>query len=184
MHCSICREILSARLDGEASPEEVAAAAVHLASCSACAHQRDEFEKLHRIVRLSPAEAVPDLTARIITAAAPRPVQAQTTPVWRAGLALVALAQLLAAASHLGGDHVLRDQAAWEAALAAGYAWAAWRPDRSTGLLPVSAVLTVLLLANGSGDLGAGATHHLLAPIGLLLVVLASSAPRLRALAA
>lgn len=137
---------------------------------------------MHRSVRVAPTEPVPDLSAAILAstpaigtpaigAPADEPVDAG---VWRVGLALVALAQVTAALAHLGGSHVARDQASWEAALAAGFAWAAWRPDRSTGLLPVTAVLTVLLLANGGLAFTGAGTHHLLAPVGLLLLVLAT----------
>ena len=105
-----------------------------------------------------------------------RPDAAPTSELglWRLGLLFVALAQVVAALAHLGGDHIVRDQASWEAALAAGYGWAAWRPSRTAGLLPVSAVLTVLLLVNGGLALSGGGTHHLLAPLGLVFLVLAT----------
>lgn len=125
---------------------------------------------------MAPAEPVPDLTAAILARArrpsAPDPDDDRV--VWRAGLALVGVAQLLAALAHLGGDHLARDQAAWEAALAVGLLWAAWRPWRATGLVPVTAVLTLLLLPNGGLAVGDGGTHHLLAPLGLALLVAAT----------
>lgn len=173
MDCSRCREVLSAQLDDEAAPLETAAAEHHLASCGACRRHRDGLLRLHRSVRVAAAEAVPDLTAAIL-ARAPRPPVPTNVGVWRVGLALVAAAQLLAAVAHLGADHLARDQASWEAALAAGFAWAAWRPDRSTGLLPVTAVLTLLLLVNGGLAVGGSGTHHLLAPLGLALLVVAT----------
>lgn len=176
MDCTSCREIGSADLDGEASPIEVAAARRHLDACAPCRSHLAAVTQLHRSARVGPADAVPDLTAAIL-AAQPGGAAAHPDPeasVWRVGLALVAVAQVLAAAVHVGGDHVARDQASWEVALAAGFAWAAWRPSRANGLLPLTAVLTVLLLANGGfGPAGAG-THHLLAPVGLVLLVLAT----------
>lgn len=177
MDCARCREVLSAELDGEASAAETAVAGHHLASCPSCRTHRATIAVLHRTVRVAPAEPVPDLTARILAAAPNGPdgasaADAADTPVWRLGLGLVAAAQLLAAAAHLDADHLARDQASWEAAVAAGFAWAAWRPHRTAGLLPVAVVLTLLLLVNGGVAAGSAGSHHLLAPVGLVLLLL------------
>jgi predicted anti-sigma-YlaC factor YlaD len=177
MDCPSCRDVLSARLDGEATPVESAAAEHHLATCIACQGYAATLTQLHRSLRVAHVDPVPDLS-RVILAAAPlagSPArEAADRGVWRVGLAVVALAEVAVALAHVGGGHVIRDQASWEAASAAGFAWAAWRPSRATGLLPVMIVLTVLLLANGGlAPAGAG-THHLLAPVGLLLLVLAT----------
>jgi predicted anti-sigma-YlaC factor YlaD len=154
---------------------EVAGAAQHLVTCAPCRTYQAEVTRLHRAVRVAAAEPVPDLSAAILAAHPPLGVRPTAdSGVWRLGLLLVAVAQVVAAASHLGGDHLVRDQASWEAALAAGFAWAAWRPARSAGLLPVTAVLTVLLLVNGGLTLTGAGTHHLLAPLGLGLLVLAT----------
>jgi predicted anti-sigma-YlaC factor YlaD len=185
MDCAACRDVVSAKLDGEASALESAAADLHLATCPACESYRGSVSRLHRTVRVAPAEPVPDLTGAILAAhpAAGRP--SGDVAVWRLGLLMVAIAQLVAAVAHLGGDHLVRDQASWEAALAAGFGWAAWRPHRSAGLLPVAAVLTVLLLVNGGLALAGAGTHHLLAPLGLVFLVLATrgAGARPRALA-
>ena len=175
MDCEACRDVVSAQLDGEASPVEVAAAELHLATCTACATYQASVARLHRTVRVAAAEPVPDLSGAILAAHPPTAGRGGAdVGVWRVGLALVALAQVVAAIAHLGGDHIVRDQASWEAALAAGYAWAAWRPARAAGLLPVAAVLTILLLVNGGLALAGAGTHHLLAPLGLLFLVLAT----------
>ena len=94
MHCSTCREIVSARLDGEATPLEGAAADAHLASCPACTRQRAAYEQLHRRVRLAPAEAVPDLSARILAAVSSPSPSVGPARAWRVGPAVVALALL------------------------------------------------------------------------------------------
>lgn len=175
MLCDSCRDVVSAQLDGEATAAEVTAADAHLATCAACARFRADVTQLHRTVRVAPAEPVPDLTAAILAA---HPVGAETPEpeggLWRLGLVLVAVAQLVAALAHLSGDHLARDQASWEAALAAGYAWSAWRPGRAAGLLPVALVLSVLLLVNGGLSLAGAGTHHLLAPLGLGFLGLAT----------
>jgi predicted anti-sigma-YlaC factor YlaD len=177
MDCPSCRDALSARLDGEATPVESVAAEHHLATCLACRTFADALTRVHRSVRVAPVDPVPDLTAAILAAApvpGPGPSDPADVGVWRVGLALVAFAEVAVALAHVGGGHAVRDQASWEAALGAGFAWAAWRPARATGLLPLTAVLTVLLLVNGGLDVNGAGTHHLLAPVGLLLLVLAT----------
>jgi predicted anti-sigma-YlaC factor YlaD len=177
MDCPSCRDILSARLDGEASEVESAGAEHHLATCAPCRSHFEQLSQLHRAVRVAATEPVPDLSPAIM-ASAPvlggRDEAVDDGAVWRVGLALVALAQVLAALAHLGGTHLERDQASWEAALAAGFAWSAWRPARSAGLVPVTGVLTLLLLVNGGVVFAGAGTHHLLAPLGFVLLVLAT----------
>jgi predicted anti-sigma-YlaC factor YlaD len=178
MDCAACRDVVSAQLDGEASALETAAADLHLVTCAGCTGYRESVTALHRAVRVAPAEPVPDLSGAILAAHPPVGEGARSgasdVSVWRLGLLLVAVAQVVAAVAHLGGDHIVRDQASWEAALAAGFGWAAWRPQRSSGLLPVAGVLTALLLVNGGLALAGGGTHHLLAPLGLVFLVLAT----------
>lgn len=177
MECTTCRETVSADLDGEATALEVLAADAHLATCPGCASYRATLTELHRVVRIAPAEPVPDLTASILGVHRATEPPVPDIGLWRTGLALVALAQVAAALAHLGGDHVARDQASWEAALAAGFGWAAWRPARAAGLLPVTAVLSLLLVVNGGLALSGAGTHHLLAPLGLAFLVLATRRP-------
>jgi predicted anti-sigma-YlaC factor YlaD len=177
MDCPSCRDILSAMLDGEASEVESAGAEHHLVTCELCRSHRERLTRLHRAIRVAETEPVPDLRPAILAAApalGPRDAEADDVSVWRVGLALVALAQVIAALAHVGGTHVARDQACWEVALAAGFAWSAWRPERSAGLLPVTGVLTLLLLVNGGVAFVGSGTHHLLAPVGLVLLVLAT----------
>jgi predicted anti-sigma-YlaC factor YlaD len=173
MDCSTCREILSAALDGETAADEHAAALGHCGACPACASFAAALERLPDAAAFSPTPAgpPPDLVPAVL-AAAREPVHDDVL-VWRLALAFVACAQLLAAAVHLGGVHLARDQAAWEAALAAGFAWAAWKPARATGLLPLASVLSVLLVVNGGVTAGAG-VHHLLAPLGTAFLLLAT----------
>jgi predicted anti-sigma-YlaC factor YlaD len=175
MECATCREVLSADLDGEASAAERAIALDHCVTCAACAAFGRAIGRLAGFD--AGDEQVPDVAPAILASAAP-PVGDHDDEVliWRLGLAFVAVAQILAATVHLGGAHAARDQAAWEAALAVGFAWAAWRPSRSTGLLPLASVLSVLLLVNGGLAAGPGGVHHLLAPVGTVFLFLATGA--------
>src|SRR5690348_2163005 len=91
--CATARELLSARLDGEASPLEQAAVGRHLATCPACAVLGAELERLHRAIRLRPADEVPDLSAAIVRRVAPPPPPATATAA-RSALALLAVAEV------------------------------------------------------------------------------------------
>lgn len=63
--CGSVRLELSARLDGETTPEVEAMLAHHLESCAGCRRYDEKLHLLRRAVRLQPAGAVPDLTDRI-----------------------------------------------------------------------------------------------------------------------
>jgi predicted anti-sigma-YlaC factor YlaD len=185
VECSQCRDAVSARYDGEepGAPDDVIDH--HLARCASCATWAGDLHRLGRALRVVPAEPVPDLTAPILAAAAAERRKPAATPgPARVALALVGLAQLVLALPGLLGDasgasvHVAREHGAWELALAAGLIVAALRPVRTTGLLPVLAVLTATLLGSTALDVMTGHTtvtaesSHLLPLTGLAMLVL------------
>src|SRR5690242_2752575 len=120
MRCDQSRDLLSARLDGEATSDELAVLDRHLASCPACRDLAVGLEAVDRMTRLSPAEPVPDLTASILAAHAHNPRREAA----RWSLVVVATAQLLLALPSLlvGADgaavHTTRELGSWSAALA------------------------------------------------------------------
>ncbi|WP_433531096.1 zf-HC2 domain-containing protein [Micromonospora sp. CA-263727] len=84
MGCEQWREILSAQLDGEATPEEQGTVAVHLETCAGCRGWLDAAALVTRRARTQVVTALPDLTEAILAAAPPpRPRR------WRALLAAV-----------------------------------------------------------------------------------------------
>jgi len=184
MRCDQSRDLLSARLDGEATPDEVAVLDRHLASCPACSDFARSLGRIDRLTRLVPAEPVPDLTAAVMAATAP-PVHDPRREAARWSLAVVALAQLLVALPSLlvGSDgdavHSTRELGSWSAALAVGLLVAAWQPVRARGMLPLGLVLAGVLVLGALVDVvtgttaGAGESIHLLelAGVGLLWLV-------------
>ncbi|MBN9797816.1 hypothetical protein DMP15_11120 [Pseudonocardia sp. UM4_GMWB1] len=68
MDCQGYREVLSARLDGEAGDDERAAAEDHLAGCASCRAFADGADRLGRLARVGPADPLPDLTDRVLAA--------------------------------------------------------------------------------------------------------------------
>ena len=72
VRCEIAREILSAELDGEAMPLEISAARTHARPCSGCTTWTERAVVVTRVARISIAENIPDLAARILGADASR----------------------------------------------------------------------------------------------------------------
>ena len=185
MECQQCRDAVSARADGEepGAPDDLVDR--HLTGCADCRAWARDLARLGPALRVAPAERVPDLTAPILAAAAVERRRVAPTPgPARVALALVGLVQVVLALPDLLGDasgasvHVAREHGAWELALAAGLLVAALRPARTTGLVPVLAVLTATLVGSTALDVVAGHTTvtaelaHLLPLTGLAMLVL------------
>lgn len=180
MDCRDCRDALSARLDGELDENEDRAVATHLQRCAGCAAHAQELADLTRWTRLRPAEAMPDLTPRIVSRLRPQPTAVGRQGWLRVGLAVLAAVQVAMAVPDLVGfgehAHHARELMAWHVAVASGFAAVAWRPVRGLGLVPVVAVAAAMLLATAGWDVWAGHVHpaeeasHLLAPVGLVLL--------------
>jgi predicted anti-sigma-YlaC factor YlaD len=168
MSCTRIRHAISARLDGEdpgLDPEVVDA---HLGSCAGCQRFAESAARLHRSTRLGPAPDVPDLTPTILAAigedatAAPR---ADTQLALRWVLVALALVQIGVAvpALLLGSDaglpvHAARHIGSFDVAVAVGFLFAAWRPTRIPGLLPVVAALVACLVGSSLLDVASGNT--------------------------
>jgi predicted anti-sigma-YlaC factor YlaD len=181
MRCDQSRDLLSARLDDEASDDELAVLDRHLASCPACATFADEVVAVDRLTRLTPAEPVPDLTAAVMAASVAAPADPRREAV-RWSLVVVATAQLLLALPSLlvaeSGStvHATRELGSWSAALAVGLLVAAWQPARAKGMLPLGIVLAGVLSLGALVDIvagttaGAGESVHLLEVAGIALL--------------
>jgi predicted anti-sigma-YlaC factor YlaD len=181
MNCNTARNAISARLDGENLGTDPAALDEHLQRCPACRAFARDAAAMHRDARMSRAPAVPDLTAPILAAigAEARP-HAGHERALRVTLAIVGLVQLVAAvpALVLGDDpglpvHAARHVGSFDLALAVGFLFAAWRPSRLPGLLPVVTALVACLVGTSVLDLLGGRTaalsetQHVLAVVGV-----------------
>jgi predicted anti-sigma-YlaC factor YlaD len=190
MDCTRCREILSARLDGEEVGASGAMADAHVAGCAGCAHFLEESTELHRNLRVRPAESVPDL-ANAIVAAAPdfgrRRSLSDRLATWSGarivlaslGVALLVLALPTMVFHTTGGQelhHLTRELAAFQVALGGGFLLAARDPNRTAGLLPVAAMLVAAMVTIALVDLGHGHAptmaegQHVLEVIGVALL--------------
>jgi predicted anti-sigma-YlaC factor YlaD len=181
MPCNTARTAISARIDGEELGVDPVDLATHLERCTACRAFAREAESMHRDVRLARAPAVPDLTAPILAsiAADHRPHPAHERAL-RITLAVVGVVMVVAAvpALVLGDDsglpvHAARHVGSFDLALAVGFLFAAWRPSRIAGLLPVVAALVACLVGTSLLDVldgRAGAlteTQHAVEVVGL-----------------
>jgi predicted anti-sigma-YlaC factor YlaD len=190
MDCALCREELSARLDGE---EELAPAAdidAHLASCAACRQWYDDAARITRLTRTGVAEPTPDLVDAVLDRVPVRRVP-RLDAVLRVVLAVVGISQLgLAFAELLGstssghGAHVAHESDAWNFALGIGFTWVAWRVARAPGLIPT---LTAFLGALGllslldvvQGNIApVRLSSHILVVTGYALVLLLAARSR------
>ena len=192
MTCTRIRHAISARLDGEdpgLPPGDVDA---HLQSCVGCREFAASAARLHRAARLAPAPDVPDLTPAILA----RMGRAQDgggepdgSVTLRWILAALALVQIGVAvpALVLGSDagaavHTARHLGSFDVAVAVGFLFAARRPSRIPGLLPVVAALVACLVGSSLLDVLAGNTralgeaHHATEFAGLAVVWLLSRA--------
>ncbi len=107
-------------------------------------------------------ELVPDLSDTILSRVAALPAAGPASPHlgwWRAALALIALAQLAVAlpALVLGTDageatHIARELGSWDLALGFGFLFAAWRPARAWGMLPLVVPLVACLVLTTAFD--------------------------------
>lgn len=163
MDCGDARLEISARLDDESTEAALEALDLHLRRCPGCRGYAAEAAAVHRSLRLRAAEPVPhDLTAGVLAAIGDDAGDSRVGSL-RVGLAVVGVVQVLVAlpALLLGDDadlpaHTARHLGSFAVAMGIGFLVAAWQPRRVGGLLPLSAVLVVCLLAGSAIDVAAG----------------------------
>jgi predicted anti-sigma-YlaC factor YlaD len=195
MTCMQIHQAISARLDGEDPGLDESTVYAHLAGCADCRGFSHRAESLHRTVRLAPAPEIPDLTPGILTAIGGEPLadtEPDTNHALRWILVAIAVAQIAVAIPALvfGSDaglpvHAARHIGSFDVALGVGFLYAAWKPSRIPGLLPVVAALVACLVGSSLLDVADGSTRalgeaqHVLDFVGLAVVwLLSRPAPR------
>jgi predicted anti-sigma-YlaC factor YlaD len=184
VECLPFRTALSAQLDGEDPGVDVRLTERHVAGCSACTAWLASVRHVQALADTAAAVPTPDLSQAITRQHHSRAGDARhdRLATLRAFLAAVGFAQLAAAApALLGVDagapvHLAREIGSWDLALSVGFLFAAWRPARAWGMLPLVTALVVCVVAttgldivNGNAQL-ANESTHLLEVIGLVLV--------------
>jgi len=199
--CSVAREALSARIDGEREPVPALRVDEHLDSCADCREWYsgavEHTQQLRRLAGRSQVSAVPELRDR---SRARRPRRVWATATWqRWALGVVGLIQIgLAAGQGFGADlgmparghdammggHLLNESTAWSAALGVVMVVAALRPAAAPGLAAVLVVFSLILAGFVIGDAASGAVtgmrllSHLPVLAGTVLALLVWRAAR------
>ncbi len=186
--CDTIREALSARADGEAGSDDLALVDDHLSGCVSCRSFAVDMEHVDRMVRIRPAEPVPSLVAAVT--ARSRPARLGRGGWIRPALAWVAVVMLVQSIPALlfgraaGTDpHLARHLGAFGAALAIGFAYAAWKPHRAFGLLPFTAALVATTTVSVVADLVTGSRTplaeliHVTELAGLMLLWMVAGSP-------
>ncbi len=178
MDCAAALEAMSAELDGEAEEAEQLVLSVHLKACPSCRFLKDQFHAAQRSVRVRVAEPTPNLVPSVMALA--RPPRLGKGEWIRYSLGLVAGTNLILGLPVLflrsGGGHVDRHLGAFTVAVSIGLLFAALRPERAYGLVPVAVALVATMVAGGVADtLGgqqsiAAESRHLLDLIGMVLL--------------
>ncbi|MFJ6197404.1 zf-HC2 domain-containing protein [Micromonospora sp. NPDC092111] len=204
MGCEQWREILSARLDGEATTEERHRADTHLDGCVGCRRWFDRAAAVTRRSRLTLSAPVDDLADRILAVASPPEVapgrfRKRLSLTLRTALGLVGALQLVLGLTQIGmgpsaghrhagaiaSGHLWHESAAWNVAIGAGFLFVATRRTPPTGLLPtLSAFVGTLVLLSVNDLLTGGVDPTRLVSHGFLItgytIVVALSRPWLR----
>lgn len=188
IHCRTTREALSARADGEATGDDDALADSHLARCAECRQFASDMERIDRMIRIRPAEPVPSLVASVTARA--RPARLGRGGWLRPALAWVAAVMLIQSVPALllgqasgTSPHLARHLGAFGAALAIGFAYAAWRPHRAFGLLPFTAALVATTTVSIVADIVTGSRTplaeliHVTELAGLALLWMVAGSP-------
>jgi predicted anti-sigma-YlaC factor YlaD len=161
MDCEKFRDAISAATDGEDPGVPANELRRHLRRCPTCRAYAEHVEQLRAVTPI----------------ALPQPIAVGTAAI-RLGLVVVAGLQLaLAIPGLLGTDegapiHVAHEAGSWSLALAVGFLFAAWRPLRAVGLLPLVSALSAALVLTAGLDLVHGRavpideSAHLLEVVG------------------
>ena len=179
------QEGLSAELDGEDPGISRDLMNAHLDKCASCQAWSASASAIHRRLRVSAATDIPDLTPAILAAIGRDDRQPQSTnpgkQACRFILACCGFLQLTAALPvFLGADtgpvHLDHELGSWDIALALGLLFAALRPERSWGMLPLVSAIVAMLTTTAVIDATSGHTSfsgestHLLELVGLFFL--------------
>ena len=184
MECDRVREAISARIDGEDPGLPAGVLDAHLSVCAACREWQQRAHAVTRRARLGGSFLAHDLTPGVLAAISPARGGRRRRLTQRAGLIIVAVAQLaitvpllLLGHDHDAGAHAAHELGSFNLALAIGFVVGAVRPALSAGLAWPCGIAATGLAGTAIADLlsgqtfGADEAQHLIAVAGAALLV-------------
>lgn len=186
--CAEARELASAAADDELTLFEQRRLDRHVVGCAACAAFVERLAALSRSIRLRAASSDHLFVERVLDRARPprlgrggwmRPALAWCGVV----IAVQAMPALVLGELDGAATHIARHVGAAAVALAIGLLYAAWRPQRAFGLLPLVGALLVANLAGAlfdtlDGDRAPVAeTVHVAEVVGMVLLWMVAGSP-------
>jgi predicted anti-sigma-YlaC factor YlaD len=152
--CTAARDLVSAAADDELTLSERRRLDLHLEGCDACRSYADRLAVLNRSVRLRAVQPRAELVGRVMALSGParlgRGGWLRPALAW-CGVVIAAQSVRPLVFADLDGapTHVARHVGASALALAIGLIYAAWRPNRAFGLLPlVGALLATTVIGS------------------------------------
>ena len=186
--CTDARLLVSAGTDDELTADEQRVLDDHLESCASCRDHADAVAALTRSFRLRSAQVEREFVSSVMSRSRParlgRGGWLRPALVW-CGLVIAALSLRPLVWADIDGTptHIARHVGASSLALAVGLLYAAWRPHRAFGLLPlVGALLATTVLSTVLDTLdGARSplseTGHLVETAGLVILWMVAGSP-------
>ena len=188
MGCGDAHDLISAAADGELTAELVAALDAHLLDCEGCrryvgrvAGLSQQIERRRVITNPAVIGAVLD---RAQTARLGRGRWVRPALVWCAVMiAFESFRPLFVGEIDGVHTHVARHLGASALAFAIGLAYAAWKPAKAAGLVPVAAVLLATSIGGAVIDTATGMqaplaeSVHLLDLVGFVLLWMVAGSP-------
>ncbi len=180
MDCEAARSSISARVDGELPTPLEPQLDLDLDDCAGCQAWEERAFALRRSVAMRQPPMPADLNTRLIARlGVPDPGAGQwvryALGVVAATITILNLPLLLGLSSNTAG-HDSRHLGTFGVALGVGLLWAALRPERANGLVPLAAALAGATMIGAFVDLASGEatalaeSSHVLELIGLALL--------------
>lgn len=188
--CEAVHELISAAADDELPASDVVALERHLAGCADCTIFSERVARLTRLARVRTVLPEADLVERVMARARPprlgRGAWTRPALAWCGVLVAVQSVRPLVFGEMAGTPtHVARHVGASALALAIGFVYAAWRPHKAFGLLPLVGGLLVTTVFGAAldmlgGDRRPGAEAvHVAELVGIVLLWLVAGSPGL-----
>lgn len=174
MECAECRELMSARQDGEIV--DVASIDSHLEVCRDC---RDWLERSHRLARTRLGLIEGEQRTLTVDDRPPGFVVNRWLRImlgWVGAVLVVWNSAGVFEAADAGAVHLARHQSAFAVALGVAFLYVAVRPERAYGLVPFSVTFTLAVAVVAVVDLATQSTNvsreslHFLELTGLVIL--------------